>query len=406
MNNGTRSVSKKFSCGDILVDHRNVISVNSDRTLLKATIMRNPDLRTGAENLLLECGGLKAGDRLLVLCEDPSLGYYYADLCQAVVDCARQHGIETSVQTIPFDPMGGALPDGLIASMKSADRTLFLSRTGDQIRFDAGMSDIRPIMSYVVDAGMLASGFGRADYFGFVALKDAVNALMATATRIQVTCPLGTDFSGPGAAYPKAGAADVSVARFPMSVFAPVPAQGFSGTLIQDGFLVGTGSKFYEPYGCTLREPLAVHFKDNTLTGFSGHQMDVHCATMHYEAVGKMFDLDPMTMHSWHAGIHPGCAYPTPAYENYERWSGSAFGNPRLLHFHTCGDYAPGEISLNVLDPTIRVDGVAVWDKGVLRPETIPGGDEILDRHPSIKAVFDAPERQVGQSSDGRLSAK
>ncbi|WP_420583915.1 hypothetical protein [Ruegeria sp.] len=367
--------------------------------------MNTQDLHAGAENLLFRCGGLAAGDRLLVLREDPALGYYDAGICDAILECARSRQIETTVQTLPFDPMGTELPDALIREMETADRTLFLSRTGDQVRFNAAMHHIHPIMSYALDAEMLASGFGRADYAGFVALKNAVNGLMSAAEHIHVTCQLGTDFSGPGAQFPKAKAADVSVVRFPMSVFAPVPAQGFSGTLIQDGFLVGTGSKFYDPYGCTLREPLAVHFKDNTLSGFSGHPMDVHCAEMHYAKVGEMFGLDPLTMHSWHAGIHPGCAFTAPASQSFERWSGSAFGNPRLLHFHTCGDYAPGEISLNVLDPTIRVDGVAVWDKGVLRPETIPGGAEVLARYPSVKAVFDAPEQQVGQGANGRLSA-
>lgn len=367
--------------------------------------MHNPDLRSGAQNLLVRCGGLSAGDQLLVLCETPGNAYYDAEIAQGILDCAQALGIHATLQAIPFDPMGPRLSGEVIAAMKAADRTLFLSRTGDQIRFDADLADVHPIMSYALDKDALASGFGRANYFGFVALKNAVNTLLAEARHIHVTCPLGTDFSGPGAAFPKTGASDVSVARFPMSVFAPVPAQGFSGTVMQDGFLVGTGSKFYEPYGCELREPLAVQFENSRLLGFSGHPMDVHCAEMHYAKVGQMFDLDPLTMHSWHAGIHPGCAYTAPAFQNFEKWSGSAFGNPRLLHFHTCGHYAPGEISLNVLDPTIRVDGIAVWEDGVLHPDRIPGGAQILAEYPCVKAVFDDPAQAVGQSANGRLSA-
>lgn len=365
--------------------------------------MQQSDLRLGAENLLITCAGLTAGDRLLVLREEPENTYYDQGIVYAVLETARALEIRTELRTVPFDPMGGAISADLIAAMKQADRTIFLSRTGDQIRFDASMAGIRPIMSYALDAQMLASGFGRADYTGFVALKDAVNALFAGASEIRVTCPLGTDFSGPGANYPPAGAADVSVTRFPMSVFAPVPASGFSGVVMQDGFLVGTGSKFYDPYGCDLREPLAVHFENTRLTHFSGHEMDVHCAQMHYEKVGQMFDLDPLTMHSWHAGIHPGCAYTMPAAKSFERWSGSAFGNPRLMHFHTCGHYAPGEISLNVLDPTISIDGVAVWKSGVFDPHCVPGGAEILSQYPSVQAVFDAPAQEVGQGSNGRL---
>ena len=363
-------------------------------------------VQMGAENLLVNCGGLRAGDRLLVLCEAPENDYYDQNISQAVLKEAEALGILAEAEVVPFEPLGSPVSSELTKRMKAADRVLFLSRTGDQIRFDAAMAGIRPIMSYALDVDMLGSGFGRANYGGFVALKDAVNGMLGGASTIRITCPLGTDFEGPGAAYPSAGAVDVQVDRFPMSVFAPVPAQGFSGVLMQEGFLVGTGSKFYAPYACALNEPLAVHFEGGRLIRFEGNAEDVACAQKHYEHVGEMFDLEPMTMHSWHAGIHPGCAYDRPAAANFERWSGGAFGNPRLLHFHTCGHYAPGEVSLNVLDPTILVDGAAVWESGVFRPELVPGGAEILDQHACIRAVFEAPAQAVGQGPTGRLAGR
>ncbi|WP_299850298.1 hypothetical protein [uncultured Roseovarius sp.] len=364
--------------------------------------MRASDLRAGAENLLLNCGGLTRGDQLLILQENPDQGYYDSSICDAVLRCAHDLDIHASVRTAPFDPMGGPISTALIEAMKAADRTLFLSRCGDQIRFSADMQGIRPIMSYALDTEMLASGFGRANYQGFVALKNATNEMLSKATEIQVTCPLGTNFSGPGAAFRQSGA-DVTVDRFPMLVFAPIPVAGFSGVIMQEGFLVGTGSKFYEPYGIALEHPIAVHFKEAALCDIDGDPRDVEAAKAHYRRVGGMFGLDPFTMHSWHAGIHPGCACKSTAAENFERWSGSAFGNPRLLHFHTCGDYAPGEISLNVLDPTISVDGVAVWSSGQFDPAKVPGGADILESYPCIKSVFDAPCREVGQGADGRL---
>ena len=364
--------------------------------------MTETTLRAGLENLLLTCGGLQPGDRLLILQEEPDSIYYDRTLPGTVADCARDLGIETTLAVAPFDPLGGDVTADLLAAMKAANRTLFLSRSGDQIRFCADMGDIRPIMSYVLEIEMLATGFGWANYQGFVELKDAVNAVLAGARRIRVTCPLGTDFSGPGAVFPKEGA-DVTVDRFPMLVHAPVPAKGFSGVVMQDGFLVGTGSKFYAPYDCLLSEPIAVHFKDDALLDITGRPDDVMRAKAHYARVGDMFGLRPFSVHSWHAGIHPGCASPQPAAANFERWGGSAFGNPRLLHFHTCGHYAPGEISLNVLDPTITVDGVEVWSEGRLNPAALPGGDRILEQYPCIKMVFDAPRQDVGQGANGRL---
>ncbi len=367
--------------------------------------MMQSELRQGAENLLIHCAGLSAGDTLLVLRENPARGYYDQTIADAILACARDMDIRVELQPLPFDQTGADLPPTVIADMKRADRTLFLSRRGDQIRFDASMQGIRPIMSYALDAGMLASGFGRANHRGFVRLKNAVNDLLAGAAELRVTCPLGTDFRGPGPRFPPAGATDVTVDRFPMLVFAPVPASGYSGVVVQDGFLVGTGSRFYQPYSCALRDPLTVHFEDTRLTRFTGSEDDVRAARDHYEQVGQKFVLDPWSMHSWHAGLHPGCAYTQLASENFERWSGAAFGNPRLLHFHTCGHYAPGEISLNVLDPTITVDGVAIWKDGVFDPHLVPGGTEILSEFPCIRSVFASPARAVGQSPEGRLSA-
>jgi hypothetical protein len=365
--------------------------------------MQNANMRSGAENLLVTCGGLAKGDTLLILCESDQLTYYDPEIVAVVAECARALGVEVTVQTVPFDPMGAEPSAALVAAMKSADRTLFLARYGDQMRFSPAMTGVRPIMSYALDVEMLASGFGRAEYHGFVDLKDAVNAMLSGARDIRVTCPLGTDFSGSGAAFSDV-TADVTVDRFPMLVFAPVPASDFCGTIVQDGFLVGTGSKFYDPYACSLRQPIKVHFDGADLTDIQGDTADVAAARAHYDHVGQMFGLDPYAMHSWHAGIHPGCAFHQPAASSFERWSGAAFGNPRLLHFHTCGDYAPGEISLNVLDPTIAIDGVEVWSKGRFDPSLVPGGAEILSACPGMQDVFAHPVQEVGLGPDGRLS--
>ena len=113
-----------------------------------------------------------------------------------------------------------------------------------------------------------------------------------------------------------------------------------------------------------------------------------------------MFGIDRNFVHSWHAGIHPGCGYYWNMRENYERWGGSAFGNPRLMHFHTCGSYAPGEISWNVIDPSIEIDGVMVWDRGVFHAELIPGGEEILSNYPCAAALFAQPEKEIGLWSE------
>ena len=101
-------------------------------------------------------------------------------------------------------------------------------------------------------------------------------------------------------------------------------------------------------------------------------------------------------MHSWHPGIHPGCDFNHSALVDLLRWSGSAFGNPRLLHFHTCGEYAPGEISWNIVDPTIYIDDVAVWENGCLYPERLDTCAGILTQHPNLASLYAHPHTEIG----------
>lgn len=286
-------------------------------------------------------------------------------------------------------------------AIASADCALFLTRRGDQLRFHAMLAQSAPVMCYALDRTMLASHFGRADHSAFVELLACLNAALSQAKHIRVTCPLGTEFDGPGAHFPTTGG-EVSVRRFPLSVFSPVPADGYRGTIAIAGFLTGTGKSCYAPYDLPLADILEVRFDGTQITGFAG--ADAQAARAHYDHVGALLGTEPRFVHSWHAGIHPGCAYHMQAGANVERWGSGAFGNPRVLHFHTCGTVAPGEISLNVIDPTIRLDGVAVWEDGRLHPERVAGGTELLARYPGLAELFAEPETEIGLAPSGRLS--
>ena len=364
--------------------------------------MCSSGLFQGARNILINCAGMRPGQTLLIVNERSDDLFYGEGLLEAVVETAKNLGIQTEVFDVPFNPNVADPDPRLNQRIANADRTLFLARLGDQIRFrPAGTQSIQ-IVSYILDRQMLASDFGTADFRAFETLKHLINSAMSKAESIRVTCPAGTDFSGSADQLTPDG--DVTIKRFPVSVFTPVPAQNFKGRIAQNGFLIGTGSHYYQPYAKELSNTLFVEFEGNRITGFEGNSRDVAAAKAHYESVGKKFDIDPFFVHSWHAGMHPGCEYAQPASENFERWSGGAFGNPRLLHFHTCGNYPPGEISLNIVDPTVLVDGVAVWENGVLFPERIDGGEAVLRTFPCAARTFQNPSNRAGLDATDRLS--
>lgn len=350
----------------------------------------------GAMNLLAGCAGAEPGETLLIIREPPHSGYYSDDLPEAFAAAAGKAGLRVSIVEEPFSAVADTLTPALERRVQSCDITLFFARLGDQLRFRALPEGKRVIVSYALDEQAFASPFGTAPHTAFLALKSAFNRLLHGAGRIRVTCPLGTDFSGVSPQTTAAAPVDVTVRRFPMSVFAPIDASGFSGKVAVAHLLVGTGSRYYAPYGIALPTHLFAQIESGRLRGWEGDPLQVARAEEHYHRVAGQFGVDSSAVHSWHAGIHPGCCYLGSVHDHYERWSGSAFGNPRLLHFHTCADYAPGEICWNIVDPTIEADGVTIWRDGRILIDNVPGAAEVLDKHAGLRELFENPDRRIG----------
>lgn len=353
----------------------------------------------GAMSLLRDCVHGDPGERLLIVEEPKGAGYYDEEAQKMAAAAGRAMGLRVYEMEAP-----GSLGDAddvsaFIESLRGFDHVIFFTRVGDQIRFADLPGMPSSTMCYALDRAMLDSTFAAACHHGMCELKAAIDDAFATASVARVTCPSGTDYTGDPSSF-AAEAVEVTLKRFPMLVPRPVLAAGFSGRIALTRFLVGTGSQFYEPYSLPLHDTVFAIVEDNQLLGFEGPEAAKVSA--HYKRVGAQFDLDPWFVHSWHAGMHPGCGFEAEAESQIIRWSGSAFGNPRVLHFHTCGDYAPGEISMNVFDPTITLDGVALWEDGQIFPERIESCARVLDDHPRLLELFRTPRRDIG-IPDGRI---
>lgn len=359
--------------------------------------LSNAHIFSGVRNLFVNCAQAKAGERVLIAYEPEDFGYFDADIRHDVAAGAKALGLLVTMVDVGFEPTRSDLPDGLKACTSSFDIVLFLSRLGDQLRFSDMPEGPRFVVCFALNSHLLASPFGRADYRAFCSAKSVVDNCILNGREVILTCPAGTHVAG---AVPNgvAEAQDTTSMRFPMSVFSPVLATAFSGRVALGGFLTGTGSQYYDEYTVEFDDQVYALLDNGRLTGFEGKSDDVRRAYEHYDRVSARLSVDREFVHSWHAGIHPGCGFPWDMRQNYERWGGAAFGNPRVLHFHTCGAYAPGEISWNVFDPTIVVDGVRVWENGVFHLERLEGGSEILATYPCAAAAFAEPDRNVGLS--------
>ncbi|MEM6616275.1 MAG: hypothetical protein AAF619_07090 [Pseudomonadota bacterium] len=340
----------------------------------------------GARNLLLGCGEFQSGDHLLIVQEDPSLGWYDADAPRAVAEEAKRLGMTVEILDVGApsntpDPNQQAIIDG-------HQNVIFFARLGDQDRFEAHTPPgFTRVMSYIRSAEMLASPYGRTPYAAMKALKGAVNTALLEARHIEVTCPRGSLVTGTVSPNQRPDG-DVAVRRFPLGVPIPHLAETFSGRVVLADYLTPTGSKVYEPASVAIDEPVIAHLENGRIARFEGKADVVERVEAHYDHVAALFDLDRAFVHSWHAGIHPGLTYDQPIDADPDRWSNTSFVQPRYLHFHTCGAYPPGEICWMVAKPTVRIDGEALWDGGRLVPERLSETRDALEAHGALKELF------------------
>lgn len=356
------------------------------------------EVSVGALTLLCDCVGGRAGERLLIVSEPKGSDFYDDDAPSLAAEAAKALGMTVYETTASTFIENAEDTEQLVATLRGFDHVVFFSRVGDQIRFSNNEGLPPATMCYTLNREALNSAFGTACYTGLCEVKKVIDDAFLNAKHIRVTCPRGTDYSGKPA-WPDSKPVEVSLKRFPMLIPQPVPSNGFSGKVALSRFLIGTGSRFYEPYYLPLPRDVIALVEDNRIKGFEGSPEDVKLVENHYAMVSDKFSIDPRFIHSWHAGMHPGCDFHHSAQTDILRWSGSAFGNPRILHFHTCGDYAPGEISWNIVDPTIYIDGIAVWEFGTLHPERLINSAKVLSRHPNLAALYEKPHRDIGLAS-------
>ncbi|NBR38122.1 MAG: hypothetical protein EBT93_01685 [Alphaproteobacteria bacterium] len=372
------------------------ILMNSDDPPAGGDLSTSTALRSGAQNLIEGCLGDVAGKTILVVAEDPALGWYDSAAPACVKSVLAEMG--AVVRTIQVGAPQNHAIDAVQQALDTADEAIFFARIGDQGRFKPQYRGPRSVMSYALNAGMLASGYGTLDHKAMIALKNAVDEVTLGAHHIRVTCPLGTDFEGsPGESLTTGG--EVVVSRYPMGVPKPVLANNFNGVVKLTHYLTPTGSKVYEPAFLSLPDVVTAHIEGTRIADVTGPADLVANFRQHYDHVAAQFGLDAYNIDSWHAGIHPLMGYDMAAKNDPVRWSQTVFSNPRLLHFHTCGMGPPGEICWMIVDPTITIDGTALWENGRLHPERFASTRKVLEASPGLAEAFASPVDAIGLES-------
>ena len=148
------------------------------------------------------------------------MGYFDDDACEFVVGEAERLGPVVDVVNVGFDAENPHLPELLLRKIERFDFILIQARLGDQLCISELPQEKKIIVSFALNANHAA----------FMELKSAVNSVLSNTGEIRISCPAGTEISGM-TEVDLVPERDTSIMRFPMSIFAPVPAVGITGEL-------------------------------------------------------------------------------------------------------------------------------------------------------------------------------
>ena len=152
------------------------------------------NLEKGAHNLLKNCANLSTDQKLIIISEDPSLGWYSSDITHYIKQFASKMGIKTSILEVG-EPQNDS-KSKLTNIIEDFDCALFFARIGDQDRFEKSYFKTKRVMSYVRNLENLGSTFGHSHHHSLIELKKAINSIFSKGGFIKITCPLGTSVEG------------------------------------------------------------------------------------------------------------------------------------------------------------------------------------------------------------------
>ncbi len=352
------------------------------------TRFASSQLERGAFNLLCNCAGARAGDRILLVGEEGENLYFTPDLCGTVAHVAEQMGMRPEV--IMAAPVSDAsrFPRKVREAMDRMDHTVFFSRLGDQVRFCLPKGKSRPVMTYTLGLDYLAAPFASVDFRVMKRMHDALLELVLNSRSYRITGNCGTDLTGVIKPTREDPVSEFAVELFPVMIFPPINCDRMAGTLSIRHFVTSTSTREFSGSTLVLDRPILAHVENSRMTAFDGPPDLVARLRAQFERAAALTGGDAYRINSWHTGINPNTFFNGDPNADLELWGTVAYGSPRYTHMHAAG-HDPGDAAIHLLDMTISFDGQTLWDRGRFT---------FLDR-PEIQAMIGADERDFLNSS-------
>ena len=326
----------------------------------------NKALLNGARNLLQNCAGASAGDRVLLVGEQGPGPFFDPRLCDDLAEVCATLDIESTIVLAEPGIDANHFPTAVSEAMQATDITIFFSRLGDQIRFLDSPGTSTKIMCYTLDRAHLASAFACTDYHVMQRLHDHLLARIKQSETYSIEAPNGTSLTAAAPGEVDSGqqaATDFSLQLFPVMIFPPLHFHRLEGQLVLDHFLLSSSTRAYDNSVLPLPTPIKVNVENSRMIGFDGDRELISQLRNQLERAASITGGDPYRLNSWHTGINPHTFFHGDPYEDLERWGTVAYGSPRYTHIHAAGN-DPGDVSIQLFDASISFDNETIWDSG------------------------------------------
>ena len=326
----------------------------------------NETLLNGARNLLQNCAGASAGDRVLLVGEQGPRPFFDPRLCTDLAEVCATLAIEPTIVLAEPGVDANHFPTTVSEAMQATDITIFFSRLGDQIRFLDSPGASKKIMCYTLDRAHLSSAFACTDYHAMQRLHDHLLARIKQSRAYTISAPNGSSLS---AVIPEEidsgqqAMTDFSLQLFPVMIFPPLHFHHLEGQLVLEHFLLSSSTRAYDNSVLPLPTPIRVNIEDSRMIAFDGDRELIVQLRNQLERAASITGGDPYRLNSWHTGINPHTFFHGDPHEDLERWGTVAYGSPRYTHIHAAGN-DPGDVSIQLFDASISFDDDTIWDNG------------------------------------------
>lgn len=347
-----------------------------------------PELLAGARNCVVNYGGVKAGDQVVILTE---LGSYVDEIAvMALATVCNEVGAE--VQTIYtkrlLNSWWESLSPAVRAAIGAADVVLQnMDTIGKTHLLDLMLNKkTRRIRNYATDQVLLSSDWARwpVELQDLVELK--VNGRLAASTEYRITTAAGTDITGKIAKsirpwrvnQKRSGGMNVT---FPPSVFRAQESEDARGVIAVQGTYPWGARRFGLPE-TFFDNPVLLTVDGNQVVDISGGWEADRYRQAIEETAGKIGER-AYTVDSFHSGMSPKAFTSFTPRVDPDRWEHVMHNHENWFHFHIGG--------LSTKDTTTDNHQHVEHINGICRNATVYLDGEIMATNGRL-SIWDDPE--------------